>query len=309
MEFQELMIVTISGLGLIKVISYSIKFVMWVWITFLRAPKNLKDEYGPWAVVTGATDGIGKALAFELASKGLSLILVGRNASKLEATSTEIIVSLSSSKSSLVEVKSVVVDLAKCSGKELGEIIDKEIKGLDIGILINNAGLGYSYPQFLHEVDLEIMEDIFKVNIEAVTWMVHSILPCMLRNKKGAILNIGSASSAFLPSFPFQTIYASSKGYLSMFSKSLSEEYKQRGIDIQCQVPAYVATKMTKFEASLFIPSSEKYSKASVRSIGYEKSCSPYWSHSLLCFIISLLPHTFLNHLLYSKNVALINNK
>ncbi|KAF4357801.1 hypothetical protein F8388_024412 [Cannabis sativa] len=109
------------------------------------------DEYGSWVVVTGATDGIGKALAFELASKDLSF----RNRSDFDGDHSIIIISS-------VEVKSVVVDLAKCSGKELGEIIDKEIKGLDIRILINNAGLGYSYPQFLHEVDLEIMEDIFK---------------------------------------------------------------------------------------------------------------------------------------------------
>lgn len=83
-----------------------IKFLKWVWVVFLRPPKNLK-EYGSWAIITGSTDGIGKAMAFELASKGLNLLLVGRNPLKLEATSKEI------RDGHDVEVKFVVIDMQK----------------------------------------------------------------------------------------------------------------------------------------------------------------------------------------------------
>ncbi|KAG4995548.1 hypothetical protein JHK84_032517 [Glycine max] len=74
---------------------------------FLRTPKNLIKEYGSWAMITGFTDGIGKAMAFELASKGLNLLLVGRNPLKLEATSKEI------RDGHDVEVKFVVIDMQK----------------------------------------------------------------------------------------------------------------------------------------------------------------------------------------------------
>ncbi|XP_062110535.1 very-long-chain 3-oxoacyl-CoA reductase 1-like [Humulus lupulus] len=299
MEFQDFTIIIVTAIGFISFLKSSIKILRWVWVMFLRPPKNLK-EYGSWAVVTGATDGIGKALAFELASKGLNLVLVGRNPSKLEATSMEII-----SSSSSVEVKTVVVDLAKSSGKEIVEIMDKEIKGLDVGILVNNAGLAYPYPRFFLEVDLELMENIFKVNMESATWMVLSVLPGMLRKKKGAIVNIGSASSTIVPSYPLFTIYAATKAYLAMLSRCIYVEYKHSGIDIQCQIPVFVATKMTKLKStSILIASPETYSKASVRSIGYEHLCTPYWSHSLQWFISNALPDTLLNWGIFSYFVA-----
>ncbi|XP_024024016.1 very-long-chain 3-oxoacyl-CoA reductase 1 isoform X2 [Morus notabilis] len=271
-----------------------ISFVRWVWIMFLRPPKNLK-EYGSWAMITGPTAGIGKAIAFELASKGLNLVLVGRNPSKLEATSAEI------RRDQVVQVKTVVIDLAKSNAEEIARVIDDETRGLDVGVVINNAGLAYPYARFFDEVDSDLMESIMKVNMEAPTWITWSVLPRMLEKKKGAIVNIGSASSAVAPSYPLVTVYAASKAYLAMFSRSTSVEYKQSGIDIQCQIPLFVATKMTKLKAkSFFIPSPEAYSRASVRSIGYEIVCAPYWFHSVQWFISDLLPDALLNWCLFS---------
>ncbi|KAL5552706.1 hypothetical protein UlMin_040107 [Ulmus minor] len=262
---------------------------------FLRSPKNLK-EYGSWALITGPTDGIGKALAFELASKGLNLVLVGRNPLKLEATSKEIRERFGEK----VELKSVVVDLARFSGQELANLVEKETKGLDVGLLVNNAGLGYPYPRFFHEVDLELMEGIIKVNLEAATWITLSVLPNMLRKKKGAIINIGSGSTMAIPSYPLYTVYAASKAYLAMFSRCISVEYKKQGIDVQCQIPLFVATKMTKLKATSFLIESPKsYSKASVRSMGYEHLSVPCWSHSVQWLIANCLPDALLNWCVY----------
>ena len=110
MEGLDLFLVATNTIGFICVCSALIKFLKWVWVVFLRPPKNLK-EYGSWAIITGSTDGIGKAMAFELASKGLNLLLVGRNPLKLEATSKEIRDRLD------VEVKFVVIDMQKVKGE------------------------------------------------------------------------------------------------------------------------------------------------------------------------------------------------
>ncbi|VVA13255.1 PREDICTED: very-long-chain 3-oxoacyl-CoA [Prunus dulcis] len=280
MEFQEIFIVATSTVGFISLCKPIISFLRSVWVVFLRPPKNLKD-YGSWALITGSTDGIGKALAFEMASKGLNLVLVGRNPSKLEATSTE----LHEKCGGQIQIKNIVIDLAKFSGEEIGNAIEEGIKGLDVGILINNAG-----------VDLELMESTMKVNIEGATWVTKAVLPIMLKKKKGAIVNIGSASSEILPSYPLYTVYAASKAYISMFSKSISLEYKKHGIDVQCQIPMLVATKMTKLKpSSFFVASPEMYSKASMRWIGYEHLCTPYWGHSVQWLIIHVLPDVLLN--------------
>ncbi|XP_059447790.1 very-long-chain 3-oxoacyl-CoA reductase 1-like [Corylus avellana] len=290
MELQDLILIAATSLGLLSLCKASINFLKWVWVMFFRPSKNLK-EYGSWAMITGSTDGIGKALAFELGSKGFNLLLVGRSPSKLEATSKEI----NEKYGGKVETKSIVIDFAKSSGEEICKMIEGGIRGLDVGILVNNAGMAYPYVMFFHEVELELMESLVKVNIDAATWVTRAVLPGMLKKKKGAIINIGSASS--LSSYPLGVVYGATKAYLAMFSRCIGLEYRQQGIDIQCQIPLYVATKMIRgLKASrILVPSPEMYSKASLRWIGYEHICIPYWIHSVQWFVMHGLPEALLN--------------
>ncbi|KAL6193218.1 hypothetical protein ACLB2K_034302 [Fragaria x ananassa] len=321
MELQEAFIVAASCLGFFSVCKALFKFVRWIWVMFLRPTKNLK-KYGSWVIITGSTDGIGKALAFKLASKGLNIVLVGRNPSKLEATSNEIREKYNHEQ---VETKSIVVDLAKATGGEIARTIEEGIKGLDVGILINNAGINYPYARYFHEVDRELMENMLKVNMEAVTWVTKAVLPGMLEKKKGAIVNIGSAASQD-PSVPLYTLYAATKsapvhlrrpfdadlaepfdffkmdggddGYIEVFSRCIHLEYKQYGIDIQCQVPRFVATEMTKDlkkSVPLMMVPTERFRKASIRWIGYEHLCNPYWLHSVQGFIVHAAPDALVN--------------
>ncbi|KAM0052271.1 putative short-chain dehydrogenase/reductase SDR, NAD(P)-binding domain superfamily [Helianthus debilis subsp. tardiflorus] len=108
---------------------------------FLQTCKE-SEKYGSWALVTGSTDCIGKAFAFELAKQGLNIILVGRNPSKLETVSTEI-----KSKFEKTQIKEVVFDLSGDLNEGIKRI-SEAIDGLDVGILINNAGVSYPYARF-----------------------------------------------------------------------------------------------------------------------------------------------------------------
>lgn len=301
MQLNDSVVILVCIVGFFSISKPILGFLKWVWITFFRRPKNLK-KYGSWAVVTGSTDGIGKALAFELASKGLNLILVGRNVSKLDSTSDEIRGKCGGG----IEIRTVVVDLARVSGEELERRIEDAIRGLDVGILINSAGLAYPYSRFFHEVDLELMQSVLLVNVEAATWITRAVLPGMLRKKKGAIVNIGSGSSGDLCSYPLNTIYAATKSYTTMFSRCISLEYKKNGIDIQCQIPLLVATKMTKIRrSSFFIPSPKMYSKASVGYIGYEPLCIPYFTHSVQWCLLRALPRTLLDRYIFKQYLDL----
>ena len=205
MELPDFVLMAASIVGFIALCKPLVGLVKWVWAMFLRPPKNLK-EYGSWALVTGSTDGIGKAMAFELASKGLSLVLVGQNPSKLKAVSNKI----RERHGEQVEVKSIVIDFAKFSGEEIAAFIKEGIEGIDVGVLINNVGLSYPYARFFHEVDLELMGSVMRVNIEGATWVTRSVLPGMLEKKKGAIINICSGS-VLLPSYPLVTLYVAAK--------------------------------------------------------------------------------------------------
>ncbi|CAN6464320.1 unnamed protein product [Victoria cruziana] len=289
MVFWTLLVVS-ETIGLLFICRAFMELGRWVWASFLRPMKNLK-EYGSWAVVTGATDGIGKAIALRLAGHGLNLVLVGRNPVKLRSVSDDILAMNGS-----IEVRSIEVDLAGDVSKGM-EKLREGIRGLDVGMLINNAGTGYPYSRFLHEADEDLVERIIRVNVESTTKLTHLVLREMVKKKKGAIVNIGSAAGSLMPAGPLATIYSATKAYIDKFSRSLHVEYKQHGIDVQCQAPLYVATKMTRLKPSFFTPSADGYADWCIRWIGQEALCTPYWTHALQWFVARSLPDVVLEWL------------
>ncbi|GFP88330.1 very-long-chain 3-oxoacyl-coa reductase 1 [Phtheirospermum japonicum] len=191
MAAPNLVLLIPASLGFIILSKSLLQIFRWAWTMFFRPAKNLKS-YGSWAMVTGSTDGIGKALAFELA----------------------------------------------CGGEEIGRRVDEKTKGLDLGIVVNNVGLAYPYAKFLHEVDLELLESVVRVNVVGTTFVTRAVILGMLeKKKKGVIVNVGSGSSGCVSSYPLYSVYAATKSYVAMLSRSLSMEYKQHGINVQCQVP------------------------------------------------------------------------
>ena len=156
-----------------------------IYARFLRPSKNLKS-YGTWAIVTGSTDGIGEALAIELAKKGLNLILISRSLDKLQATSLKI-----TTKYPKIQVKTIDIDYSKYDINSHNKI-ENIIKDLDIGILINNVGISYQYPKYFHELDDERVEQLITVNVNSTTEMTRLVLPSMVKKRKGSIVNISS---------------------------------------------------------------------------------------------------------------------
>ncbi|KAL3813845.1 hypothetical protein ACJIZ3_015113 [Penstemon smallii] len=286
LKSQPSWLLLLLSLGLFSLLKFSLSTLKWIYVNFLRPGKNLK-KYGSWALVTGPTDGIGKAFAFQLARKGLNLVLVGRNPNKLTEVSESI-----KSKFGSTQIKTVVVDFS--GDLDDGVLRIKEtIEGLDIGVLINNVGVSYPYARFFHEVDDKLLNDLIKVNVEGTTKVTQAVLPGMVKRKKGAIVNIGSGAAIVIPSDPLYSVYAATKAYVDQFSRCLYVEYKKSGIDVQCQVPLYVATKMASIKRSSFlVPSTDGYARAALRWIGYEPRCTPYWPHSLLWALVHSLPES-----------------
>ncbi|CAH1412927.1 unnamed protein product [Lactuca virosa] len=284
LKSQPLWLLLPLALAFLSLLKSSLQILNWVFVNFLRPAKNLK-KYGSWALVTGPTDGIGKAFAFQLASKGLNLVLVGRNLAKLNDVSDSI-----RAKFKQTQIKIVVVDFS-CDLDHGIERIKETFDGIDVGVLINNVGVCYPYARFFHEVDDKLMSDLIKVNVEGTTKVTNVVLTGMIKRKKGAIVNIGSGVAVVMPSSPLYALYAATKAYINQFSRCLYVEYKNSGIDVQCQVPLYVATKMSsRRRASLFVASTDAYAQAAIRFIGYEPQCMPYWQHSILWAFARLLP-------------------
>ncbi|XP_014797924.1 PREDICTED: hydroxysteroid dehydrogenase-like protein 1 isoform X1 [Calidris pugnax] len=162
---------------------------------------DLVKRYGKWAVVTGSTDGIGKAYAEELAKRGVNIILISRNKEKLESVSRSI------SETYKVETDFIVADFSK--GREPYPAIREALKDREIGILVNNVGMFYPYPDYFTNLSEDVLWDMININIVSANMMMHIVLPRMVEKMRGAIVNVSSASCC--QPTPMLTIYGASK--------------------------------------------------------------------------------------------------
>lgn len=245
----------------------------------------LTVRFGTWAVVTGSTDGIGRAYALELAKRGVNIVLVSRNQKKLD----DVVVEITSRH--FVKTKTIAVDFSK--GKEVFEVLKKELADIPVGILVNNVGRQYKYPMYLAEVEEEELWDIININIGATTMMTRIVLPEMAKRRKGAIVNISSGSE--LQPLPLMTVYAASKVFIKSFSQALRFEYRKRGITIQHLSPMFVNTKMNDFsprlrQTKLFVPDAETYARSAVNTLGIVDHSTGYWAHGIQSFMTVLPP-------------------
>ncbi|NWI49557.1 HSDL1 protein, partial [Calyptomena viridis] len=246
---------------------------------------DLVKQYGKWAVVTGSTDGIGKAYAEELAKRGVNIILISRNKEKLEAVSRSI------SETYEVETDFIVADFSK--GREPYPAIKEALKDREIGILVNNVGIFHAYPDYFTRLSEDMLWDIIHVNIASANMMTHIVLPGMVKKKKGAIVNISSGICC--QPTPMLTTYGASKSYLDYFSRALHYEYASKGIFVQSLTPFMVATKLlpmsrTALERSFQYVPAEKYASHAVSTLGLSARTAGYWKHALEFTLAEHLP-------------------
>uniref|UniRef100_A0A0G4G116 Uncharacterized protein n=1 Tax=Chromera velia CCMP2878 TaxID=1169474 RepID=A0A0G4G116_9ALVE len=250
-------------------------------------PKRNLKKLGEWAVVTGATDGIGKAIAACLAKKQMSVLLVARNKQRLDETAKEL--------KGLTKglVKTVDVDFSK-SAEEVYAKLGGALKDLEVGVLVNNVGLSYPHAKFYYELDSQYVDDLIELNVRSVLRTTHLVYKGMCDRKKGAILSISSAA-AVLPSDPLYCAYSGTKAAAEAFSRSLAEECRGKNVLVQCQVPLLVTSKLSKVKrSSIFCPDPATYAKAALdcleRGDTQSTVVSPYFWHTAQYWLVSLMP-------------------
>ena len=182
------------------------------------------------AVVTGASSGIGEALAAELAARGHSLILVARRGDIIEKRAAEL------REKHGVEVEVRAVDLSDRDGRAplVAELAEREIS-----ILCNNAGIATFGP--VVDLDPSYERDQVELNAVAVHDLTLAVLPGMVARKSGAILMVGSAAGN-MP-IPNNATYAATKAFVNTFSESLRGELKGSGVNVTLLAPGPVRTE------------------------------------------------------------------
>ncbi|XP_042903652.1 very-long-chain 3-oxoacyl-CoA reductase-B [Parasteatoda tepidariorum] len=234
-------------------------------------------KLGKWAIVTGSTDGIGKAYAKALAKKGFNIVLISRTFEKLETVAQEI------EKSYSVKTKVVAVDFTK--DVDIYDIIRREIEDLDIGVLVNNIGMSYKYAEYLTKIvdGVQFSDDCVKANITSCTRMTMLVLPVMEKLGKGVILNVSSLSA--LSPMPLLSLYSATKVYVKFLTEAVHDEYKSKGIIIQAVLPGFVSTNMSKMRPSFTTCTPEAFVKWAMKSVGVEMRTYGYPVHKLQGYI------------------------
>jgi len=262
-------------------------FIKTLYVKCLAPSLNLSHWKGCWAIVTGATDGIGKAYAKAIARKGLNVVLISRTQAKLDSVAKEI------ENESGVEVKTVTVDFVNDESRQYKLKIASHIEGLDVRVLVNNVGMSYSIPAKFLELDGgtdEQCENIVKCNIESVNAMTSLVLPQMADRRSGAVINISSLSAG--STCPLLTVYSATKAYVDFFTRGLAMEYESQGVTVQCVMPGYVVSNMSKIRrANVIAPMPDQFVKSALSRLGAESRTTGYWVHDLMLFgQTSLLP-------------------
>jgi short-subunit dehydrogenase len=235
-----------------------------------------------WALVTGATAGIGESFSRMLASKGFNIALVARDEARLHERAAGL------RKKYGVQTFVLPADLATDSGCAA---VEEYIKEFEIEVLINNAGFGINKPFTASALDAE--QDLLDVLVRTPMRLMHILLPQMKARNSGTIINVSSVAS-----FIAGGTYSASKSYLTVLSESLHTELRGTNIKISALCPGFTRTefhergrmKMKGLPDFMWLDSDQLVAQSWSDAQAGKAVSIPGWQYKLLVGFISLLP-------------------
>ncbi|KAI1277917.1 hypothetical protein F5Y07DRAFT_77548 [Xylaria sp. FL0933] len=278
----------LAGVGALWVSSKTLSVLHLVLSMFVLSGTNLRKYggKGTWAVVTGASDGLGKEFATQLAAKGFNLLLVSRTQSKLENLQKELEAKYSGLRTDILAMDFSAVD----NDADYARLAER-INSLDVGILINNVGQSHSIPVPFTLTEETEMENIININCRGTLKVTRIVAPGMQKRRRGLILTMGSFGG-WTPT-PLLATYSGSKAFLQYWSTALAAELKPDNVDVQLVLSYLVTTAMSKVRRpSLFIPSPKPFVRAALGKVGVggwhnmAYTYTPHWSHALMAWVV-----------------------
>ncbi len=197
----------------------------------MKQTKEFIEKYGPWALITGASSGIGAEFARQIAGRGLNVILTARRGAKLDALSKEI------QEETGVTALTIAADL---SSKEAIDELAAAVEELDIGLLVNNAGREDTGP-FLH-VDITDAMQTVDLNVRAPVLLTHTIGRRIAERGAGGVVFLSSIVA--FQGVPLTANYAATKAFNLVLAEGLAPELRQYGIDTLAVTPGFTKTEL-----------------------------------------------------------------
>ena len=242
-----------------------------------------------WALVTGATAGIGESFTRLLASKGYNIALVARDEVRLHERAAGLREKYG------IQTFVLPADLATKSGVKS---VEKYIQSYEIEVLINNAGFGINKAFTVSSLGDE--QDLLNVLVRAPMRLMHVILPGMKERKSGTIINVSSVAG-----FIAGGTYSAAKSYLTVLSESLNTELKGTGVIVSALCPGFTRTefhqrgrmKMKGLPSFMWLNADKLVAQSWKDAQAHQPVSVPGWQYKLLVAIISIAPRSFVRQI------------
>ena len=242
-----------------------------------------------WALVTGATAGIGESFTRLLASKGYNIALVARDEARLHERAAGLREKYG------IQTFVLPADLATKSGVKS---VEKYIQSYEIEVLINNAGFGINKAFTVSSLGDE--QDLLNVLVRAPMRLMHVILPGMKERKSGTIINVSSVAG-----FIAGGTYSAAKSYLTVLSESLNTELKDTGVIVSALCPGFTRTefhqrgrmKMKGLPSFMWLNADKLVAQSWKDAQAHQPVSVPGWQYKLLVAIVSIAPRSFVRQI------------
>lgn len=243
---------------------------------------NFLQKYGPWAVITGASSGIGEQFAHSLAQRGFKLLITARREDRLQKLAAQ----LQDTHSTQVEV--LALDLA---AEDFLADLQMACESKDIGLLVSNAGFGLKGPH--HLSDPQAMSEMVNVNAKAPMLLSHYFMPKLIARGRGGIIMTGSIEG-FL-GFPLSASYAASKAFVHSLGEALWQELKPHNVDVLVLAPGSTDTEALSLQgisaedmSGLMAPAT--VAELALQQLGRKRIYIAGWLNQLFVRLLTLLP-------------------
>ncbi len=236
---------------------------------------------GKRAIITGASSGIGRALAIELSKDDWELVLVARRTDQLNDLAMNL------------PTKTHVVSLDLTDREALEDWI-RSLPSTPIDLLVNNAGFG-DFSSFV-SADWNKLDNMIELNIRALTRLCHAVAPQMVAAGSGAIINVAS-TAAFMPG-PLMAVYFATKAYVLHFSEALGNELSPLGVHVMTLCPGATRTEFATaagendlFDANKRLPTAKDVAIFTLMALKKKKIVAVHgWVNRFLIFLVRLTP-------------------
>ncbi|CEO59480.1 hypothetical protein PMG11_04155 [Penicillium brasilianum] len=296
------------GLAALSYVAYKLTRQVTVYLLPSKLPRYNRTGNN-WALVTGATDGIGFGFCEELCSRGFNVILHGRNPEKLAKRAQELTAAFPDRKIDTIVLDVVGVD--KAVDNVAQHVRDITGNNGRLGVLINNVGGELRPSVTLDTLTFSEVNETIDKNARFMTQITRVLLPLLSEGpgRTGLVMNVSSLSQWGLP---YISVYSATKGFVDSFTRALEAECnaEKRGVEVMALRVGQVKTAGYDIDSNLFVPSPQPFAKAALDRVGCgEVIVWAYFWHWLQGISFEILPRWILMRATVAKMLEIKKNE